>query len=195
MDVTQSIKSAWAAVDRSGLPEHLHEIAFREALRALLGAHNAPAPVRSATGASATNDEADAAAVVDEASVLAAIEDETRISREWMERVFHVDQGVVKLLGSSSKYGSSTAEKARNIALVVTVVRRLGMNKVDTPFDVIKEACESKHSHDAKNFASRHMPSVPGCVVKGEGKARRLEPRTTAYTAFASFIEEWTAEL
>ncbi len=206
MQVVESIKSAWAAVEESGVPKHMEDIAFREALRALLGT-NVPAGTVNAKKATAKtpgdgaatkvegkNSDEGAGEWLDEDTVIASVSAETGVPVEKLERVFHIDGGVVKLLGVHTKYGPNTADKARSIAQLVTVVRRVGMQKNDTPLTVIKAACDSKHAYDGKNFTSKHMTSVSGCVIKGEGQNRRLEAKNVAITAFPALIDQILGE-
>lgn len=203
MEVAESIKAAWAAVEESGVPEHMQKRAFKEALRALLGTTAPAAPRKPAPpkppgggggGAADSGDEGsgdDAGSfAVNEGEVMAAVSEETGVTVEKLEKVFHIDSGVVKLVGLGAKYGSTTADKARNIALIVTVVRKLGMSDGDTSFEVIKDACDSKHAYDSTNFAPRHMPSVTGCVVKGDRKNRRLEAKGAGITAFSDVVDK-----
>ncbi len=202
-EVAQSIKAAWTAVEESGVPEHMQEIAFKEALGAVLGTTVPAAPRRTAAkpsgaggGATVTGIDGDgdgdepAVLTMDEDEVMRAVSEETGVPVEKLEAVFHVDDGVVKLNGPSARYGSSTADKARSIALIVTVVRKLGMGQSDTPYTVIKTACDSKHAYDSKNFAPKHMPNVVGCVVKGDNRNRRLEAKGAGIAAFSEVIDK-----
>lgn len=196
VELTESIKSAWKAVQDSGVPEHVQEVAFKECLGSLLGSapttRHSDSPKTSASGGiNGGNGDIDGdMPAIDEAEVVNAVAEETGVPAENLEQIFHVDQGVVKLIGSGSRFGSSTADKARNIALIVTVVRKLGMGKQDTSFEVIKGAVDSKHAYDSKNFAPRHMTTVTGCVVKGDSKSRRLEAKGAGISAFASVVDK-----
>lgn len=205
MDVAESIKTAWAAVQKSGLPKEMQEVAFKESLRALLGT-SVPVGAGNAKEVSPKTSNGGVAKVegkvsedgsgesFDENTVIATVFDETGVPVGKLEQVFHVDGGVIKLLGVHTKYGSNTADKARNIAQLVTVVRRVGMQKNDTPLATIKAACDTKHAYDGKNFTAKHMTSVAGCVVKGEGQNRRLEAKNVAITAFPALIDKILGE-
>ena len=200
MELSESIKTAWKAVQDSGIPEHVQELAFKEALRLLLGAAvpAVPAVPSSAspktpasggnTGSSGDIDGDDSD--ISEGEVMSAVAEETGVSVEKLEQIFHIDQGVVKLTGPSTRFGGSTADKARNIALIVTVVRKLGMGHSDTSFEVIKNAADSKHAYDSKNFTPKHMTTVTGCVVKGDKRNRRLEAKGAGITAFAEVVDK-----
>lgn len=204
MELAESIKRAWTAVEESGVPEHMQEFAFREALRAVLGTtpRNAASvgagrttsaipQVKTGDGAAGGAGQSER---VSEAEVLQKVSDETEVPVEKLDKIFHIDDGVVKLIGPHGKYGSNTSDQARAVAQIVTVVRKLGMGHADTPFEVIKEACESKHCYDSKNFASQHMPTIDGFVVKGEKKSRRLEAKGNGISAFPDLIDKVLGE-
>jgi len=139
-------------------------------------------------GSDGAGDELDAE-MFDDASIYSAVAEETGVPVEELERVFHTDGSVVKLLGPSSKYGSTTTDRARAVAQIVTVVRRVGMGLADTSFEAIKDACETKHCYDHKNFASHHLGKLDGFVVKGEKKNRRLEAKGAGIASFAAVVD------
>lgn len=199
MELAESIKTAWAAVEESGVPDHMQELAFREALRSLLGT----APQNSSGSGRRTpltpqfkkddgvgDGDQEQQITASEEEVIQRVSDETGVPVEKLEAVFHIDGDVVKLIGPHGKYGSSTSDQARNVARIVTVVRKLGMRHADTSFETIKDACESKHCYDSKNFASQHMPKIDGFVVKGDGRNRRLEAKGGGITAFPDLIDK-----
>lgn len=194
------IRRAWKAVEESGVPSQVQEVAFTEVLRSLLGTKSQRTssaeqlePLLSHAeiidNKSITLDGA-SSSFPSEDDVVQKVCAEAGVDVEKLEQIFHVDDGVVKLIGQHTKYGSNTADRARTVAKIVTVVRKLGMGHSDTPFDVIKDACESKHCYDSKNFAPKHMPRIDGFVVKGEGKSRRLEVRNNGISAFPDLIDK-----
>jgi hypothetical protein len=205
MELSESIKAAWAAVEESGIPDHMQELAFREALRNLLGTSQpgyvgqklskptTPSSSGDGGGTGAEPDETLASAV-DEAQVMSAVSEHFGISADRLEQVFHVDAGVVKLTVNHTKLGASTADKTRTAAQVVTVVRKVGMGQADTPFDIIRAECERKHHYDSKNFVTKHLPNIPGFVIKGDGKNRRLEAKGGGIAAFPALIDKILGE-
>lgn len=198
MELAESIKTAWTAVEESGVPDHMQELAFKEALRSLLGTtpHNGAtaAAGRVPTAPQLKQDDGDVDSEqqisASEEEVIQRVSDETGVPVEKLEAVFHIDGEVVKLIGPHGKYGSSTSDQARNVARIVTVVRKLGMGHADTTFETIKDACESKHCYDSKNFASQHMPKIDGFVVKGDGRSRRLEAKGGGISSFPDLIDK-----
>jgi hypothetical protein len=207
MELAESIKTAWAAVEDSGVPENMQELAFREALRSLLGTTQPVSTAGRGSGASASAfldggsgsgstwkdtdaDGADGADTVDEQAVIAAVSEHTGVPADRLEQVFHIDNGAVKVSVNHNALGKNSADKARAAAQIITVVRKIGMGHNDTDFDIIRDECQRKHIYDGKNFASAHMPGIDGFVVKGEGRNKRLEARTTGVNAFPSVIDK-----
>lgn len=197
--LSKSMKISWAAVEESGVPDPVQKFAFREALRSLLNTtpqfagrydHQPPlTPEEKQTGKASEAASEQPVSVI-EAEVLKLVSEETGVTVDRLEQVFHVDDGVVKLIGQHTKYGSGTAEQARAVAQIVTIVRKIGMGSSETSFEVIRAACESKHCYDSSNFASLHMPRIEGFVVKGEKKSRRLEARGPGIAAFPGLIDK-----
>ncbi len=197
--VVAAIKVALAALEESKVPDRLEEAAFRESLRALLGGalmSAAPTLLNKADSTFPTKvpaAEGESAEVTEdrtEADVLQRVAEETGVPVEKLEKVFFVDDGVVKLVGKHTRFGANTSEQARTVAQLVTVVRKVGMGLGDTPFEVIKQACESRHCYDSKNFAYKHMQGMDGFVVKGENKSRRLEARGSGIAAFTGVVDK-----
>ncbi|TFB90458.1 hypothetical protein E3O44_02260 [Cryobacterium algoricola] len=199
LTLTESINVAWSSVKESGVPDHMQGRAFTEALRSTLNSvQHATATGHGLGTPSVSREEPDGRkaesggeqeAPIPEEVVFRRVSDETGIPVDKLLLVFHIDDGAVKLIGQHTKYGSTTAEQARAVAQIVTVVRKVGMGHSDTAFEVIKVACESKHCYDSKNFASQHLPKIDGFVVKGESKARRLEARGSGIAALPDLID------
>lgn len=208
MELAESIRTAWAAVQDSGVPEHMQELAFKEALRSVLGTTQ-PAALSSrgartsgGLGGRDANDSGpkfdgseggeggDGHKTVDEQAVIAAVAEHTGVPAEKLEQVFHIDNGAVKLSVNHNALGKNAAEKARSTAQIIAVVRKVGMGHNDTDFDVIRDECQRKHFYDSKNFASSHLPGIEGFVVKGEGRNKRLEARTSGISAFPDLIDK-----
>jgi hypothetical protein len=200
MDAAEALKKAWSAVEESGVPETMHEAAFKEVLRSLLGAAPAARPASGASDRPAAKPPRPGAETADpedgpeESAVIAAVASETGVPADKLERLFHIDEGVVKLIPGQGSLGSSTAEKARAIAQVVTVVRAVGMSEPSTAYDAVRDECKRKHCYDGKNFASLHMGTVPGFVTKGDGGSRRLEMKGGGLASFPALVDKILGE-
>lgn len=203
MELAESIKTAWAAVEDSGVPENMQELAFKEALRSLIGPSRPVAPAGRDVGADTGGGsgdgswqsgyepgDGDGTNTADEQAVIAAVSEHTGVPRERLEQVFHLDNGAVKVSVNHNALGKNSADKARATAQIITVVRKIGMGHNDTDFDIIRDECQRKHFYDGKNFASGHMPGIDGFVVKGEGRHKRLEARTSGISAFPGLIDK-----
>lgn len=201
MELVESIKLAWAAVEESGVPEQMQEFAFKEALRSLLGTAaparpglDRPASAGAGTGSVGGYDDGESedagAGTVDERAVIAAVSEHTGVPAEKLEQVFHIDNSLVKISVNHNALGKNAADKARATAQIITVVRKIGMGHGDTDFDIIRDECQRKHFYDSKNFASAHMPGIDGFVVRGEGRSKRLEARTSGINAFPNLIDK-----
>lgn len=118
----------------------------------------------------------------------------TGVAVEKLERVFHLDNGVVRILLNHTALGSSAADKTRAAAQIITVVRKVGMGHTDTDFDIIREECQRKHFYDSGNFASKHVPNIDGFAVKGEGRNKRLEARNGGLAAFPVLVDKVLGE-
>lgn len=132
---------------------------------------------------------------VDEAAVRAAIAEYTGVAEEKLERLFHIDNGVVKVIVNHSKLGSNEADKARTTAQIVTVVGKLGLGHDETPLNVIRDECARKHFYSVKHFTNKHMPNIDGFVIKGEGRAsKRLQARPSGINAFPALVDRVLGE-
>jgi hypothetical protein len=193
MDVTDAIKKGWAAVEESGVPEHMQKLAFREVLRTLLGtAHPASKQSEQPVGGGAkpVRDEDSGDTTTDEETVIAAVSEHTGVPAEKLEKVFHLDNSTVKLLVNHSSLGSNAADKTRAAAQIITVIRKIGMGQSETAFDVIRQECERKHFYDSKHFANTHLSNIEGFAVKGEGRNKQLEARNAGIEAFSALIDK-----
>lgn len=178
------------------LPEGVKEIAFREVLRfMLIGSEPVGKPRFNprSTGVGAgtvSGQGVDSSGVeVDEAEVFAKVEHETGVSADKLERILMIDDGVIKMVLPGKDLGKNTAEAARVVAQVITVVGAYGLDRRDTEYEVIRKECDRLRVYDSKNFASKHLPNIPGFVTKGSGSARRLEAKAFGVKAFSDVVD------
>lgn len=205
MELAESIKTAWSAVQDSGVPEHMQELAFKEALRSLLGTGQ-PAPqsrqphkpggggASGGEGKQTPYDDGDPPTRVDENDVITAVSEHTDVPVEKLEKVFYLDNDAVKIRVKRSALGGNAADQTRAVAQIITVVRKVGMRHTDTDFDVIRDECQRKHLYDGGNFASKHLPNIDGFAVKGEGRNKRLKATNGGLTAFPTLIDKVLGE-
>lgn len=149
---------------------------------------------RRGVGKPTGDGDGEGAPTVNEHTVIAAVSEHTGVAVEKLERVFHLDNGVVRILLNHTALGSSAADKTRAAAQIITVVRKVGMGHTDTDFDIIREECQRKHVYDSGNFASKHVPNIDGFAVKGEGRNKRLEARNGGLAAFPVLVDKVLGE-
>jgi hypothetical protein len=196
MSTSEIVQEAWNSVMEAQLPEEVRQIAFREVLRFMLVGPDPDAKTRlnprskSAGSGAVIHKDGDGNNVdVDEAEVFAKIEHETGVSADKLERVVMIDDGVIKMVLPGKDLGRNTAEAARVVAQVLTVVGAYGLDRRDTEYEAIRKECDRLRVYDSKNFASKHLPNIPGFVTKGSGSARRLEAKALGVKAFSDVVD------
>ena len=99
MDTTERLASAWAAVESSGVPEHLHEVAFKAALSlegALSNGQSLPSVTplpASRTAQSVVDTAGDELVTTTAADLFYKFAHETGIDQESLEEVFYFHEG------------------------------------------------------------------------------------------------------
>jgi hypothetical protein len=197
MEVSETLKQAWAAVEDASLPEKLHEAAFREAVRLL-----APAPVVAVSaagvqrvgkpggtdgGAGGTN--GDSGITVSEEDIYDRVVAQTGVDRVKLEQVVHLDDGVLKVSIPGLKLGKNNAERARAVAQILTITRGFGIEEHETSLDVIRAECDRLRVYDQNNF-SGHMKALSGYLITGSGGNRRVRAKGAGIAAFPSLVDK-----
>jgi hypothetical protein len=198
MEVGETLRKAWAAVEESGVPEQVHEVAFREAVRLLApSATAAPlvpaAPLSGAPGGAgggaATDGPADPAETAAlEAEIYDKVASQTGVSRDKLEQVVHLDGDVLKVSIPGIKLGKNNAERARVVAQILTITRGFGLDESETDLDVIRAECDRLRVYDQNNF-SGHMKALNGYVITGSGGNRRVRAKSGGLEAFPGLLE------
>lgn len=188
-DVAKQLSDAWDAVKEAGIPEHLHEVAFRKALL-LAGApgggvlQRVPSTaVRDDSGTRSgqgrpphaegdgSDTQMDASPVgggsaENENELFTRLTEESGVDEESLRRVFVFRDGDLKLSLSKSKLGKSEAERNRSVGLLVAACRYYLRGTVATPISEIREIASKVPYEVSRNFAS-HMDGVEGTVSAG----------------------------
>ena len=200
MDVSETLKKAWAAVEAAGLPEKLHEAAFREAVR-LLG----PAPVvigpaagvqrvgkpggTDGGGAGGLSSNGDSGITVSEDDIYDRVVAHTGVDRGELEQVVHLDDGALKVSIPGLRLGRNNAERARSVAQILTITRGFGIEEHETSLDVIRAECDRLRVYDQNNFSS-HMKALTGFVITGSGANRRVRAKGPGIAAFPALVDK-----
>ena len=199
MEVGETLKRAWAAVKDAGLPESIHEVAFREAVRLMAPGPAASAPslaapqVASLGGSGKGN--VDGASsngaggiTVPEAKIYDRVVAQTGVDRDKLEQLVHLDGEVLKVSVPGLKLGKTNAERARAVAQILTITRGFGVEESETSLELIRAECDRLRVYDQNNFSS-HMKALVGFVVTGTGANRRVRAKGPGIAAFPSLVD------
>jgi hypothetical protein len=197
MEVSETLRQAWAAVEGADLPERIHEVAFREAVRLLSPVPmNAPTaatarlgnPSGNATEASAEGTGGESAVAVSEEQIYDRVVAHTGADRDKLERVVHRDGDALKVSIAGLKLGKNNAERARTVAQILTITRGFGLEESETPLEVIRAECDRLRVYDQNNF-SGHMKALNGFVITGSGTNRRVRAKGAGIAAFPGLLD------
>ena len=204
METSDILKKAWAAVQDAGLPDKLHEVGFQEAVR--LESPQQPAPVVTVPSAAAPkpgsagnngsasdpSKEAPGTAV-SEKLMYDRVVAQTNVDRDKLERIVFLDEEGPRLALPGIKLGRNTADRARAVAQVLTIVRGFGLEEDATSLDVIRNECTRLKVYDSANFSTQ-VTRMDGYPVTGSGPNRRLRARGPAITAFPALVDRLLGE-
>lgn len=169
MAVSDLIAEAWKAVKDAGVPESLHEVAFKEAMAVLTtgtspsNAKPAAPSVREAAKPKATakprakretTDHEVIGTVLPDEELFDKFSKETGIPRQELEEVFYFDGGKPILNGPARQLGSNLASQARAVAIAITAAYHYALDVRDVPAVKIADECKRLKCWDTDNFSS-----------------------------------------
>jgi len=199
MEVSEVLKNAWTAVEDAGLPERIQPVAFSEAVRLLTPANSAPtAGAPSGNGGAATGGSGGAAQgasgiTASEEEIYAKVAAQTGVDRDKLERVVHLDGGILKVSIPGLKLGKNNIERAKAVAQILTIVRGFGVEENETSLEVIRTECDRLRIYDPNNFSS-HMKALVGYVITGTGTNRRVRAKSPGIAAFPGLLDSLLGE-
>jgi hypothetical protein len=177
MDTSELLRRAWEAVEKSGVPESLHAVAFREAVKNLRASEGGGA---SATGesnqagrtkrhrsSSAPKGGANAGteqttAPVDEAKFFTTLAHESGVSEADLRDVLSFSSGTVHITQPTRKLGSDRANQARTSIALVAGARAYGLGERPVDASAVRHELDRKGCYDANNFAAKHLSPLRG---------------------------------
>lgn len=212
MEVSETLKKAWTAVEVAGLPKNIQEVAFREAVRLLVPAQivaAAPAAALSASGqagksgATGESNGSGANAGVSngnepkitepESAILDEVKQHTGVSREKLEELVHLDDGVLKVSLPGIKLGKNNADKTRAIAQILTIVRGFGLNENETSLELVRAEAQRLKCYDSANFSTQ-VKVLNGYLITGSGTNRRIRAKSGGINGFPAFVDSLLSE-
>jgi hypothetical protein len=212
MEASETLKKAWTAVEDAGLPEKMHEIAFREAVRLLAPVQVVAAPPAAAThtsgraaesgvkgvstgsGTNGGGSSGDGPKITEaESAVVDKVEQHTGVSREKLEELVHLDDGVLKVSLPGIKLGKNNADKTRAIAQILTIVRGFGLDEDETSLELVRAEAQRLKCYDSANFSSQ-VKALHGYLITGSGANRRIRAKSGGINAFPAFVDSLLGE-
>lgn len=202
------LREAWSAVKEAGLPEPIHEVAFREAVRLIAPSMVAAAqPTRSGhanTGSAlttASGSQTGTSKRLDENAISLSEDDlvrnvsiSTGADAVALGNLVYLDGGVLRLKLPGIKLGKNNADRTRTIAALFTVVRSFGLDEDDTSVELIREEAQRLKCYDSTNFSSQ-LKALQGFVIKGAGSNRRIQAKGPGISEFPNLVAKLTGEL
>jgi len=175
MDTSELLKRAWEAVEKSGIPESLHGVAFPEAvadIRASEGG-NASSGARTAArgpgksqakpkgGAKAATAESSTPSV-DEHTFFADLAHESGVDEADLRDVLGLSGGSVVVNPPTRKLGTTKAQQARTITALVAGARAFGLGERPINAVAVRAEVRRKNAYDENNYASKHLGELQG---------------------------------
>ncbi|MFD7510507.1 hypothetical protein ACFV5N_14395 [Streptomyces sp. NPDC059853] len=207
MEISETLRKAWTAVEDAGLPEKIQEVAFREAVRLLAptqvvataptnaprtsGQTGKPGATGGSPGSSANGGDSNGAGskiTEAESTILDKVEQHTGVSREKLEELVHLDNGVLKVSLPGIKLGKNNADKTRAIAQILTIVRGFGLDENETSLEVVRAEAQRLKCYDSANFSSQ-IKALNGYLITGSGTSRHIRAKSGAINGFPAFVD------
>lgn len=212
MEVSETLKKAWTAVEDAGLPEKIQEVAFREAVRLLVPTQvvaTAPAAAPSTSGetrksaqttastgsgTSGGGSNGDGSKITEaESTILDKVEQHTGVSRSKLEELVHLDDGVLKVSLPGIKLGKNNADKTRAITQILTIVRGFGLDEDETSLELVRAEAQRLKCYDSANFSSQ-VKVLNGYLITGSGANRRIRAKSGGINGFPAVVDSLLSE-
>jgi hypothetical protein len=170
VEIDELLRQAWKAVQKAGIPEALHEAAFKEAVERL-GSSDSPAKEPKKTGRvekrgkrdSTTERKPSAGEIPDEDSFFSAVATESGLPETDLRDLLILTQdGKVQVTTPTKNLGKSIAEQARTVIALVAGARAKGLGEHPVKADSVREELNRKHAYDRPNFAAYHLGPMKG---------------------------------
>jgi hypothetical protein len=190
MDTSDLLKRAWEAVEASGVPEFLQEVAFREAVEHLRAESDTPVGAGSGhsdgdgnvktrkktTGRKQPAANSNADAPVDEDTFFSRLAEESGVDETDLRDVLALSGNTVHVTPATRKLGDSRAQGARNVTALVAGAKAFGLGEDPVDAIAVHDELKRKNLWDPNNFAGNHLGALAGF---NQG-ANRTEIRTTS---------------
>ena len=186
MDAQEILKQAWEAVEQSGVPKTLHEVAFREAVQIMRDGGDATAKsgqsktavkqtrrtasaggrarrgnrsTRTAPAAST----AQAIEIPDENTFFSNLAKESGADETDLRDILTLlPDGTVQIDQPARELGGNAADQARTVIVLVAGARSKGLGENPVSAEAVRAECRRKHCYQSNNFAAKHLGPLRG---------------------------------
>jgi hypothetical protein len=187
MELSDLLATAWAAVEKSGVPTDQRSVAFREAIsilredcesspgggsngaRKAAASKKAAAPSRGrATTAAAEN--GSSIEVPSEANFFARLAEESGVAEADLRDVLQLTPtGDVYVTPATRKLGDSKQKQTQTIATLVAGARAYGLSESPIDGKKVRTEVQRKNCYDRPNYSSKHLAGLKGLNKGGTG--------------------------
>lgn len=183
MNTNELLSEAWKAVEEAGVPGHLQETAFKEAVQYLKEAERA-ADVGASTdsgiprgrpgrarGTKAPEKDRQNAAAVTASDFFSRLATESGVEENELRQVLRLDDDgrTVKVDQPTRQLGSNKAAQARTVTVLVSGARFGGLDEHPVSASAVRTECDRKRCYDNSNYA-KHVGSLKGFNMDGRDK-------------------------
>lgn len=174
MKADEILREAWEAVERSGVPESVHEAAFREAV-ALIQADSASpgsiqgdkrAPKRRNAEKVDTSPTPPADSRPDEETFFARLAEESGVPQDDLRDILQLGgDGSVHVLKPARALGTSKAEQARTVVALVAGARAKGLGEHPVDGQAVRDEVKRRGCFDKNNYPAKVFGQLKGFNV------------------------------
>jgi hypothetical protein len=177
LETSELLRSAWEAVERSGVPESVQEAAFKEAVADIrLGGTLAVTPSGAAEQAAgkrkrrslssvtsgATAGDSHRAAPIDASTFFAQLSAESGVDENDLRDVLSLSGETVYVTVPTRELGSNTAEQAKTVIALVAGAYSFGLGERPVLAKAVRTELTRKNCYQGKKFAERHLGPLRG---------------------------------
>jgi hypothetical protein len=170
VNVRELIAEAWAAVEEAGVPQHLHEAAFRAAVDFLVGgeapedpqggaaakgkqARKRRRPDQGRAGDEAGGDDGEGNVDVDEDAFFEKLAQHTSLPLHDLRDVYEFSSGRLRISLPGSRLGGSKKVRVERLAYLLAGGHLLGLGQKSVPTSVVRAEAQRMGALDG-NYSS-----------------------------------------
>lgn len=185
MEPADILAEAYNAVKKAKIPKELEEAAFVRAIDLLTGGPVESKPQKPDAISSEPPDD-----FVDPDDNISSIAQRLGVERESAERIFHVDNGELKLVLNSNKLSNPKKSATQEIALLVVAGRQAGgLDEETTDADEIRKVAEHYRKYDRPNFSRAIKDLDEVFIIRENGRTKMLKMTQPGWEKTRTLVE------